>query len=414
MFILPLFSKGIILEQHKEPALSKNILQYPSEPSFFANPYPYSEFPSIEQLTDIARRANIIDEHDGALLADKLSFSSTKGHPVGIIADALDDDPYISSQLALALHQSDLISRGLHLCAVALKIKSICIMVYKNIYDLSIQIPTMIKNINVVRIKGKYPAENRIDNILGKSKRKLIIGTGALLHLARAVDENRIQTTCFVTVSGNCIAKPANVEFPIGLPVSSALDFCTVALDPTRVVVGGSMTGKSILDPSSELLTANSRAVLAFEDRRERRAFNCIGCSRCTEVCPQELAPFLIYKYTALEKYDELYRFDVARCDECGSCSYVCPAELDLADYVIKGKNYILKKMSDSGVTSASEQQDLIHRKNLKKLKKRRMRFVVITDISDSVKQIRNSLISVKRSITANNKTKKTQEENRP
>lgn len=270
-------------------------------------------------------------------------FVSKRGRPYGIIADAADDEPYISSQLCLIIHRRELVADGLSLCARALNIKHSCIMVYKNLYDLSIRIPATVGDIKIKKIQGKYPAETRSDGIWGKSRRKLIIGAGALVHLARAVRESRMQTTCFVTVAGNCVSKPANVEIPIGTTAAEALEFCNLVLDPTRVAVGGSMTGKSITDPEKYHLVPSSRSVLAFEDKTELHTFNCIGCSRCLEVCPQKLNPALIYKYMSAGMLDEIKFFDPTRCDECGTCSYTCPCELDLSVAVSRAKTYILK-----------------------------------------------------------------------
>ncbi len=340
---MPLFSKGIILDQHKEPILGSEILEYPSQAQYFENPYSDADSLTIEQLIEIARLANIIDEREGKPLADKLTFASKRGKPYGIIADAVDDEPYISSQLCLIIHKRELVVDGLSLCARALGIKNACIAVYKNLYDLSVRIPSTVGDIKIEKIQGKYPAETRLDTIWGKSRRKLIIGIGALVHLARAVRESRMQTTCFVTVAGNCVSKPANVELPIGTTAAEALDFCNLALDPTRVAVGGSMTGKSITDPASYKLLPSARSVLAFEDKAELHTFNCIGCSRCLEVCPQKLNPALIYKYMSAGMLDEIGIFDPTRCDECGTCSYTCPCELDLSVAVSRAKTYMLK-----------------------------------------------------------------------
>lgn len=341
--LVSLFSKGIILDQRKEPILGQAILEYPAEAQYFENPYADAETLTIEQLIEIARLANIIDEREGKPLADKLDFASKRGRPYGIIADAADDEPYISSQLCLIIHKRELVADGLSICAAALNVKNTCIMVYKNLYDLSIRVPATVGDSQIKKIQGKYPAETRSDNIWGRSRRKLIIGAGALVHLARAVRESRVQTTCFVTVAGNCVSKPANVEFPIGTTAAEALEFCNLVLDPTRVAVGGSMTGRSITDPEKYRLNPSNRSVLAFEDKTELHTFNCIGCSRCLDVCPQKLNPALIYKYMSAGMLDEIKFFDPARCDECGTCSYTCPCGLDLSVAVSRAKTYSLK-----------------------------------------------------------------------
>ena len=62
-------SNGILLEQEKEPAISKPFLPFYSATTLQAPTFEHgcdlSRPLSWQQLADIARRANIIDEHDG-------------------------------------------------------------------------------------------------------------------------------------------------------------------------------------------------------------------------------------------------------------------------------------------------------------------------------------------------------------
>ena len=73
-------SNGILLEQEKEPAISKPFLPFYSATTLQAPTFEHgcdlSRPLSWQQLADIARRANIIDEHDGKPLADKIEQSA--------------------------------------------------------------------------------------------------------------------------------------------------------------------------------------------------------------------------------------------------------------------------------------------------------------------------------------------------
>ncbi len=339
---MALFSKGIVLEQHKEPALGREFISLIDEEkaALTFTPPEFGEEPSLEQLITIAERAMIIDERDGRPLSEKLVAASKK-QLFAVVADAVDDEPYVSSQLGVVLHSREKVAYALRLCANALGIRKYCILIYKNITDVTIRLPSRIASVKVLRIFGKYPAENRAENLFGSSQRKLIIGAGALLHLYRAVKESRVQTTCFVTVAGNCVSNARNVEVTIGKTAGEVLELCGLALDPTRIVLGGSMTGRSITD-LDEPVGVTTRAVLAFEDASVRRKYHCIGCGQCVDACPQGLAPSLIYRYVTSGRYDGVEVLDSTQCIECGICTYICPSELAVSAQVARAKRYFL------------------------------------------------------------------------
>lgn len=65
----------------------------------FESDFPYDGAAlSGEQIIEIARLARIVDERDGLFLHEKL----TKAHQMKVkvaVGDAIDDEPYVSSQL---------------------------------------------------------------------------------------------------------------------------------------------------------------------------------------------------------------------------------------------------------------------------------------------------------------------------
>ena len=90
-------SNGILLEQEKEPAISKPFLPFYSATTLQAPTFEHgcdlSRPLSWQQLADIARRANIIDEHDGKPLADKIE-QSARQKITTICIDAIDDQSH--------------------------------------------------------------------------------------------------------------------------------------------------------------------------------------------------------------------------------------------------------------------------------------------------------------------------------
>ena len=137
------------------------------------------------------------------------------------------------------------------------------------------------------------------------------------------------------------------------MTVAQVLERCGLIEDPARVVVGGSMTGISVIDTENTLVTPSTRAVLAFRQDFKSLGFGCIGCSRCVHVCPKGLNPFFIYRAVQEKRYAAFRTLDAQMCIGCGTCSYMCPAKLDLSETVQKAARSF-KPMAGSIRTNAA------------------------------------------------------------
>lgn len=327
--------KGIVLQQHKEPALSRDLREFFNADTIGVtlNRPETTDAGSLtpQDIIDIARAARIIDERDGKLLADKLQ---RKVIPRMLVADAIDDEPYISSQLNPLLKNLTLAEDGLKLAQRATGTHESHFAVYKSLIGLGVTIPKKIGDFQVKRIRGRYPAEYQASQVYGDNRGTVVVGVGSLIHLARAVQFNKPQTTTFVTVAGNCVANSVNLEVSLGMTVSQVLERCGLIDDPVRVVVGGSMTGFCVLDTDNTLITASTRAILAFRENFKKMNFSCVGCGRCVQSCPEGLNPFFLYRSITEKQLNEFSRLDAERCIGCGTCSYMCPAKLDLSETI--------------------------------------------------------------------------------
>lgn len=352
-----LFSKGIVLAQHKEPAFSRNLVRFVSpkpdalpESAVFDKPV---DDLTPDELIKIARAAGIVDERDGRMLYRKLELA--RQGAIAVVADAIDDEPYVSSQISPMLKLRDEACGGLSFCERIAQSGNAFIMAYKNITDLETRIPKVIEGYKVVRLRGSYPAESRSVKLGLGAGRKLFVGTGALIHFYRAVTRHIRQTTVFITVAGNCVANPMNLEVTIGMTVMQLLERCGLTDTPTRVVCGGPMTGIAILDPDNTLITPTTRAVLAFRESRADKLYQCIGCGRCEQVCPEGLNPMYIYRFMQNRYFANLRPFDAHLCTGCGTCSYVCPSKLNISGITAQARQYAL----DHFIAPAEEEEDL-------------------------------------------------------
>ena len=332
--------RGILLEQNKEPALSRPLrtlykdmpcermeILVPGNPSFLAP----------HEILAFARSARIVDESDGRSLWRKIVAALRDGVGV-IVVDAIDDEPYISSQLGPALHLPDELAAGVELIKRATGAGGARIEVYDNLVDVQKTVPKRIGDIPVTRVSGFYPAEYQ----RGKrsyNRATMVVGACALIHLKRAVYEGHAQTTAFVTVAGNCTSNPGNYEVPLGTTVAQVIEATGLIDEPRRIILGGSMTGYGITNPEATKVTVGTRGILTFAENYRESPGICIGCGRCTESCPEGLSPYHIYHMLAAAGRKELDIYDIDRCIGCGTCSYICPAKINLSHIITVSKS---------------------------------------------------------------------------
>lgn len=144
-----------------------------------------------------------------------------------------------------------------------------------------------------------------------------------------------------VTVTGDGIAEPGNVEALIGTPISELVEFCGgYTQDVDRLVLGGSMMGYAL--PGDELpITKASNCVIAAapaEIRRDYSEWPCIRCGDCGLACPARLLPQELLRAARSSNHPLLSDLGVEDCIECGCCDVICPSHIPLTDEFRRAK----------------------------------------------------------------------------
>ena len=126
-----LYRRGVMLEQMKEPALSRTVKQMaPAEPA--ENPREVDGM-TAQEIIEAAELADIVDETDGRPLAEKLREAENSGGM--LLVDAIDDEPYVSSQMGPMLALREQCAGGIRLAAKVLGTENSTVLVYKHISD---------------------------------------------------------------------------------------------------------------------------------------------------------------------------------------------------------------------------------------------------------------------------------------
>ncbi|MFC2974263.1 electron transport complex subunit RsxC [Azotobacter bryophylli] len=160
------------------------------------------------------------------------------------------------------------------------------------------------------------------------------VGTCVAVH--DAVILGRPLISRIVTLTGEALARPMNVESLLGTPVGELLAFA--GLEPgklDRLIMGGPMMGITL--PSMDVPLIKTSNCLLAPTRSELPppppALPCIRCGDCSDVCPASLLPQQLHYFALGHEHEQLRRHDLFDCIECGACAYVCPSNLPLVQY---------------------------------------------------------------------------------
>ena len=137
-----------------------------------------------------------------------------------------------------------------------------------------------------------------------------------------------------VTVEGDAIAKPQNIEVPIGTLYRDVIEACggiKEGVELGKIIFGGPMMGGAapsadypVLKQNNGLLLFSKQAAVLPEPSA------CIRCGRCIRHCPLRLMPSHIVAAYEAGNMERLAELKVNLCMECGCCSFGCPAHRPL------------------------------------------------------------------------------------
>ncbi len=160
------------------------------------------------------------------------------------------------------------------------------------------------------------------------------VGTAVAIH--DAVVHGKPLISRIVTLTGEALARPMNVEALIGTPVGELLAFAGLdsgKLD--RLIMGGPMMGFTL--PSLDVPAIKTSNCLLAPTRGElpapAPAMPCIRCGECALACPASLLPQQLHFFALGQEHEQLKAHNLFDCIECGACAYVCPSSIPLVQY---------------------------------------------------------------------------------
>lgn len=271
-----------------------------------------------------------------------------------LVINGAECEPYITSDNRCLLEDTHFILSGIKAVMTYLEIKNCIIGIEGNKAKAIAKIKDAIDvpEIQVKTLPCRYPqgAEKvLIENCTGREVPfpglpsdvgVIVMNVTSVAFVGKYLETGIPLVTKRLTVDGDIVKDPKNVEVMIGTPVQELLDFCGGLTDePGKVLYGGPMMGNCIADLSQPVLK-NNNAVLAFSKKwaRAPQVTNCIHCGRCTNACPLGLSAKEIVQAYQNGNVDLLQELNADLCMSCGTCSFVCPAKRPLAPSIALAK----------------------------------------------------------------------------
>lgn len=274
-----------------------------------------------------------------------------------LIINGVECEPYLTSDNRIMIENTEEIFIGIEIMKKALGINTALVGIENNKPE-AIRIMTeMSKKYNgteIVPLKLKYPqgAEKQLINALTgrevpSGKLPIEVGcvvdnVGTALAIYYAVQKNRPLIDNVLTFTGKSVRpeNQKNLLVRVGTPLQEIIDYCGgLPEDTGKLISGGPMMGKAIMDTSAPTVKTTSSILVMNEKEAKRQEHTpCIRCGKCVDACPMGLEPVLLSTLCSQDKWEEAEKECVMDCIECGCCLFTCPANRPLLDLIRVGK----------------------------------------------------------------------------
>lgn len=274
-----------------------------------------------------------------------------------LIINGVECEPYLTSDNRIMIENTEEIFIGIEIMKKALGINTALVGIENNKPEAIRVMTEMSKKYSgteIVPLQLKYPqgAEKQLINALTgrevpSGKLPIEVGcvvdnVGTALAIYYAVQKNRPLIDNVLTFTGKSV-KPENQKnllVRVGTPLQEIIDYCGgLPEDTGKLISGGPMMGKAIMDTSAPTVkTTSSILVMNEKEAKRQEPTPCIRCGKCVDACPMGLEPVLLSTLCSQDKWEEAEKECVMDCIECGCCLFTCPANRPLLDMIRVGK----------------------------------------------------------------------------
>jgi Na+-translocating ferredoxin:NAD+ oxidoreductase subunit C len=315
------------------------------------------ETASVEDLSKLVLDAGVVGM-GGAAFPTHVKLRVSPEKPIDtLILNGCECEPYLTCDHRIMLEKTDRMLLGMAITMKILGVNKGAIGIEHNKMDAIELVQERVKangyDFQVVPLKVKYPqgAEKMlIKAVLNRNVPAsgglpgdvgvIVSNVGTAHAVMEAVIEGKPLINRVITVTGDAVKQPKNIQARIGTPVKSAVDFCGGLDDDTaQLIMGGPMMGISQFNLDVPIMKATSGVVGTCQVKESKlKSYPCIRCNSCVSACPMHLLPNRLSRLVEVDNFEEADKFGVLNCFECGSCVYVCPSHIPILQWIRVGK----------------------------------------------------------------------------
>lgn len=275
-----------------------------------------------------------------------------------IIVNGAECEPYLTSDYRLMMERPNELIEGLKIVLQLFPNAKGIIGIEDNKPEAIQLLKNQCANESCIEIKSlltKYPQGGERSLIFATTGRKIyskmlpsdagciVNNVATIIAIYQAVKYDHPLVSTIMTLTGDAMNTPCNLEVPTGTNFQYILDQNGgLKGEPEKIISGGPMMGMALMSLDVPA-TKTSSAILAMskDEVAANESTPCIHCGRCVEICPSNIVPQLMYRYSQKNDIDNFVKLNGMECIECGSCSYICPAKKNLTQSFRKMKRLV-------------------------------------------------------------------------